>query len=392
MVVGPVKSAALHIVHLIARLNDGGPARVLLALGCALRARGHRITVLAGTPGPDEPDLAHRLREAGIVVETVPGLGRRISPLADLHACWWLHCRLQALAPDVVHTHTAKAGALGRLLCRWNRIPCLHTYHGHVLHGYFSPGCAALVRLGERWLAGTHHHQALTGSQHGDLHDRAGIGRARRWHVLPVPVPAVVRAEAPWNSRLRPGIPVIGFLGRCAAIKDGELWLQTLACLARQRPVQGVLCGDGALRQHWQDQATRLGVPVHFTGFVPAGEALGAMDVLLVTSRNEGQPLVVSEAGWAGVPVVAPPVGGLRDLIAAGAVRGAPRNPQSLASACAALLDDQAARQRLIADARSHAAGLAPDRLVSRYEACYAEVIQHHAPAAAGRARPAADR
>jgi len=367
----------MHIVHCIARLNDGGPARVLLALGTQLCARGHRLTVLAGTPGPDEPDLAHRLREAGMVVETVPGLGRRMNPFNDVRALVWLLARVRHLQPDLVHTHTAKAGALGRLVSWWLGLPCLHTYHGHVLHGYFSHGVSLLVRHVERVLAGPHHHHGLTMGQVNELCYRAHIGRPRRWHCLSVPVSGVVRRQAEWHARLLPNVPVIGFLGRCAAIKDAGLWLETLAVIAKQRVVQGVVCGDGDQRAALESQAIRLGVRVHFTGFVPAAEALGAMDVLLVTSRTEGQPLVVSEAGWAGVPVVAPPVGGLIDLIAAGAAQGAARTPADLARACLAMLDpaQAEARARLLVRARAHAESLAPECLVSRYEACYRAVL-----------------
>lgn len=376
----------MHIVHCIARLNDGGPARVLLALGVALRARGHRITVLAGTPGPDEPDLAHRLREVGIVVELVPGLGRRMSVLDDARAFAWLFLRLGHLAPELVHTHTAKAGVLGRLACRWLGLPCLHTYHGHVLRGYFSRAGSLAVRMIERAVAGVHHNQALTPSQLVELRDRAGIGRRRHWHCLAVPVPPVVRSPAAWHARLARDVPVVGFLGRCVAVKDGDLWLAVLAAIARRRPVQGLMCGDGQLRQAWEARAVGLGLTVHFTSFVAAGEALAAMDLLLVTSRNEGQPLAVCEAGSAGVPVVAPPVGGLVDLIAAGAVRGAARRVAWLADACVALLDPAqlAERERLINVARVHAAGLAPESLVCRYEACYSRVLQRHAAPAVG--------
>jgi glycosyltransferase involved in cell wall biosynthesis len=283
------------------------------------------------------------------------------------------------LQPDVVHTHTAKAGVLGRLASRLLALPCLHTYHGHILHGYFSHGVSVLVRQVERLLAGPHHHHGLTVGQVEELCYRAQIGRPKRWHCLSVPVMPVMRRQAEWHARLLPGVPVIGFLGRCAAIKDGGLWLETLAAIARQRPVQGVLCGDGDQRASLEAQAARLGVRVHFTGFVPAAEAFGAMDVLLVTSRTEGQPLVVSEAGWAGVPVVAPPVGGLKDLVVAGAAQGAARTPVALAEACMALVDPTRAdaRVRLLARARVHAESLAPVELVSRYEACYRAVLHH---------------
>jgi glycosyltransferase involved in cell wall biosynthesis len=123
----------VRIVHVVARLNDGGPARVIAALAAAHAAAGHEVHVLAGACAADERDIGDEVLPGR--VERLAGLGRRVSPLSDLLALRGLAARLRALDPDVVHTHTAKAGALGRLACRQLGIPCLHTYHGHVLHG-----------------------------------------------------------------------------------------------------------------------------------------------------------------------------------------------------------------------------------------------------------------
>ena len=346
----------MHIVHLIARLNDGGPARVLASLGRTLVARGHRLTVLAGECAADEADMTLAVRASGVEVETIPGLARRLAPFADLCAFAHLHGRLRRLAPDVVHTHTAKAGALGRTACRLLGLTCLHTYHGHVLEGYFPLPAELALRVGERLLAGNCHHQALPPGQFRELHDRFRIGRRARWHVLPVPVEPVQAQPAAWHERLKRGVPVIGFLGRLAAIKDVRLWLDAFAVLHRQRAVQGLVCGDGAERAALAAHATAAGLPVLFTGTVPAGEALAVMDVLLMSSRNEGLPLV------------APAVGGLRDLIGWGAVTGADRTPTALAAACVRVLDHpDLTRPRAKALARR----LRPESLAPAYEALY---------------------
>ncbi|MBA3686402.1 MAG: glycosyltransferase family 4 protein, partial [Planctomycetes bacterium] len=313
----------MHIVHVIARLNDGGPARVIEQLVLALAPLGFRATVLAGATALDEPDLSDRLRAAGVAVETLPALGRKLRLDEDVRAFRQLMRRLRALAPDVVHTHTAKAGAIGRVACRVLGLPCLHTYHGHVLDGYFRPAANAAARLAERICAGTAHHQALTPTQLLDLRERFGVGRHGRWHCLPPPVAPVTRRGAQWHARLQPGVPVVGLLGRLAPVKDAGLFIDALVELRRRQPVQGVICGDGGERPALEERARQSGVPVVFTGFVPAGEALGAMDVLAITSRNEGLPLVAVEAGSVGVPVVGSAVGGVRDLIRWGAVRGA---------------------------------------------------------------------
>lgn len=368
------------IAHVIARLNDGGPARVLLALARALAPHGCRCVVLTGATDVHEPDLAPLLLAAGVAVERIPGLGRSLRPAADLRAWRALVARLRALRPDVVHTHTAKAGVLGRLAARELGLPCLHTYHGHVLGGYFGRLPSLLAAACERLAAGAAHHQALTASQHAELALRHRIGRAGRWRVLPIPVTPVAPSGAPWHARLRRDALRLGFLGRLVPIKDGDLWLETLAVLARARPVQGIVCGDGPERARLEARSAQLGLDVLFTGFVPAGEALAAIDVLLVTSRNEGLPLAAVEAAGAGVPVVAPPVGGLADLARAGLVHPAPRAAEALATAVIEALDLGARDGDAAARARLAAAGLRPERLAPRYAALYREVCHGHAP------------
>jgi glycosyltransferase involved in cell wall biosynthesis len=366
----------VRIVHVIARLNDGGPARVIAALAREMAECGHQVTVLAGACGVDEPDCIE-LVQAHAPVEAVPGLKRGLSALDELRALSSLTRRLRGLSPDLVHTHTAKAGALGRLACRRLGLPCLHTYHGHVLHGYFGRAMELGVRAAERAVAGVAWHQALTPSQLRDLRDRARIGRPARWRVLPVPVPPVAPARAAWHERLSPGVPVVGFLGRLAAIKDAPLWLETLAMLARRVPVQGVICGDGQERAALESRAAALGLPVIFTGFVPAAEALGGMNLLLMTSRNEGQPLAAFEAAGAGIPVVAPPVGGLADAVRSGAVVGARRDPESLAAACARLLADPRLAAAQARRGRAAAATVTPAALAPLYERLYREIVEH---------------
>ena len=379
----------MHVVHLIARLNDGGPARAIHALVDALVASGSscRITVLAGACGADERDLTPQLRAGGITVTLIPALMRPVSPWGDLRAFLAIRRQLRHLAPDLVHTHTAKAGALGRLACRSLGIPCLHTYHGHVLQGYFSPGVSQLVAMAERLLAGDAHHHALTASQHRDLHLHARIGRRARWHVAALPIPMVQPREALWQRGLRPGVPVIGFLGRLTAIKDGMLWLEMLAQAQAQSQaqsqaqvehrtaVQGLICGDGDQRPALEARSRELGVTVLFTGFVPAGEALAAMAVLVMTSRNEGLPFAAVEAAGAGVLVVAPRVGGLRDWIDRGGAVGAPRTAPGLARAVVALLADPVRSARQRARAQALAGGLAPGHIGAGYERIYRSIV-----------------
>jgi glycosyltransferase involved in cell wall biosynthesis len=363
----------VHLVHLIARLNDGGPARVIAGLGAECVRRGHQVTVLTGTC-VGEPDIAEQVAASGCAVIRVPGLGRSVSPLDDLRAAGMVLWLLACLRPDLVHTHTAKAGMLGRIACRLLGLPCLHTYHGHVLTGYFSPVVSRLLAWSERIVAGPAHHHSLTPELVRELAVGQRIGRRTRWHCLPVPVPALIRRPADWQRDLPPGRPVVGFLGRLVPIKDGDLWLDTLSAIARQLPVQGLVCGDGPERERLAAKAHSLGLPVLFTGFVPGAEALAAMEVLIISSRNEGQPLVAVEAASVAVPVVATRVGGLVDCERWGLVAGAARDPQALAAVALPLLTDADARRRRIARAAACARRLTPAALTPAYERMYQEV------------------
>lgn len=360
----------MHLVHLIARLNDGGPARVLQSLGRMAVASGWQVTVLSGTVGPGEPDWSDRLRTAGLTVLNVPGLGRRLHPADDLQAVVQVLRQLHRLRPDLVHTHTAKAGALGRVVCRLLGLPCLHTYHGHVLHGYFGPGGSRLATLAERLLAEDCHLHALGPDQVAELRDRYRIGRPGFWHDLPVPVEAVPPAPASWHAGLIPGRPVLTYLGRLEPVKDPRLFLSVLTRLARQRPVQGLICGTGSLRPQVEGWARTLSVPILFPGQVPAGEALAVTDLLLLTSRNEGQPLSLVEAALAGLPVVAPAVGGLPYLGRAGLAHIVPRSCASLTAACHTHVVD--GRSELI---RERAACFLPERLWPAWQRLYRQVV-----------------
>ncbi len=356
----------MRIVHVIARLNDGGPARVLTALADMLP--GVDQWVLHGDCGPGEPDLAPVLGQR-LGLRRIPGLGRRLSPTDDLVALFHIRRALAQLRPDVVHTHTAKAGALGRIAAQTLGLRCLHTYHGHVLDGYFPGPVNAVLAAVERGLAGGHHHHALTSSQVVELRDRHGIGRRDRWQALGVPVPPVSAAAPVLAAN---GVPTVLFLGRLVPVKDGHLWLEVLACLARRQRVRGLVCGTGPERESLERHATVLGLDATFAGQQPAGAALAAADALLMTSRNEGQPLAAVEAALHGVPVVAPPVGGLADLARDGLVQGAARTPEALAQALAQVLGPHRAER--IAVGRAAAAALTPAALAPAWLDLYRRV------------------
>ena len=314
----------MRIVHLIARLNDGGPARVL-AEWCRESMRlGHEVRIVCGHCAEDEPDIGPQLIAAGLCVDYLPELGRMPSPLRDLKSLRAITRYLRKFQPDILHTHTAKAGILGRLCARYLSLPCLYSYHGHVLHGYWPWYISAAITWAERVVARRGHCHSLTRGLVTELRDSYGIGQPQRWHCLPIPVPVLSPSSMTrqaiaaqhqcqgWSD----AVPTIGFLGRLVPVKDPGLFIQAAALVAAEQPLQVVIAGDGALRDQVHKALAELpsNCRAWSLGFVPASEALALMDVLVLSSRNEGTPLTIIEAGSIPVPVVATKVGGIKDL------------------------------------------------------------------------------
>jgi glycosyltransferase involved in cell wall biosynthesis len=317
-----------EVLRVIARLNLGGPARHVLRIHEPLARRGWRTTLVAGQVGPDEQDLTDEARRHGIETVVIPELGRAPRPLADVTALRRLRALIRARRPDVVHTHTAKAGTLGRLatLGLRRRPACVHTFHGHVLSGYFGPMVSAAVARAERSLARRTQRLVAVSQRVRDELLARGVGSADQYAVVPpgidiqrtTPDP-VAGAELRRQLGLADGTPLVGLVGRLAAVKDPLLAVEAFARRdAFARDAHLLVMGDGALgapvRAALASRADATWLPPrHDTSAV-----WGALDLCLLTSRNEGLPQVATEALAAGVPVLAPDVGGLSELVTHG--------------------------------------------------------------------------
>ena len=147
-------SVAVRVVRVFSRLNIGGPSVHVILLSAGLRSMGYDTRLVIGSESAREGNMLPLAAEKGVACESLPGLGREIAPLSDARALVGLYRMFCAWRPAIVHTHTAKAGVLGRLAARAARVPTVvHTYHGHVLRGYFSPAKTAVFRQLERRLA-----------------------------------------------------------------------------------------------------------------------------------------------------------------------------------------------------------------------------------------------
>ncbi|MGQ0552210.1 MAG: glycosyltransferase family 4 protein [Planctomycetota bacterium] len=315
-----------EILRLIARLNVGGPARHVLRIEAPLRARGYSTLLVTGRTGPTEGELLEEARASGVEVLVLPELGRAIRPWSDLRLLAQLRALLAARTPAVLHTHTAKAGLLGRLAAsRGPQGPALvHTFHGHVLSGYFSPLVSAAFRRAERALA-RRSDALIAVSEHvrDELLHEHQVGRAAQYAVIPPGFDAQrTRADRDAGAELRASLGLrgehllLGCVGRLEPVKGVDLLLQAFAALSRREPRARLLVvGDGSaapgLREAIQQQPGASWLPSRRD----LGAVYGALDILVLPSRREGLPQVLAEALAAGLPVVASRVGGVPDLV-----------------------------------------------------------------------------
>jgi glycosyltransferase involved in cell wall biosynthesis len=394
----PPPRPARPIARIITRLNIGGPSIQAARLTIDLRARGYDTRLFHGSLGEGEGDMRYLL-PPDADVRFVPTLRRKLSPIHDLRAFVRLYRELRRLQPVLVHTHMAKAGLVGRCAAaaynltrgRSPRARLVHTYHGHVLDGYFDPVRTWVFIALERILARTTDAiVAISPAIRQDLIETYRIGRPWQYHVVPLgfdlaPFAAIddeARRAARATLGLPAGAPVVTTVGRLTAIKQQGLFLDAFQQVhARHPDAVALVAGDGELRHALEaDAAARgIGQAVRFLGWrrdLPA--IYGATDVFLLTSRNEGTPVALIEAMASAVPGVSTDVGGVRDVIDSPAVgtRVPDGDAAALAAAVTALLVDPTARRTTGDRARAQVVGrFAIERLVANVAALYDRLI-----------------
>ena len=327
----PESDKRIKILRVIARLNMGGPALHVAYLTEGLTKRGYDTTLVAGSLARGEDSMAFVADARGVDVVRIDELGREISPLRDLMATIRLARLIRKERPQILHTHTAKAGTVGRVAARLagSRRPpiVVHTFHGHVLRGYFGPVRTLLFRLLERWLAaGTTALIAVSPQVRDDL-VALGVAPRERFVVIRLGIELDERVASEESgrgeSRRYLGIPgdrfAVGWIGRMTAVKRTDDVLIAFKSL-RDSGVDAVLCmvGDGPDRLPLEQRAHELGVArdTVFLGYQEdVAPYYAAFDVLVLPSGNEGTPVTVIEALAAERPVVATRVGGVPDVV-----------------------------------------------------------------------------
>ncbi len=391
----------IRVVRVIARLNMGGPALHVTYLAQGLAERGYETTLVAGDVGRGEESMAFVADRAGVEVVRLPGLSRDLSPLRDAVAAWRVARIIRRVRPDVVHTHTAKAGAIGRVAAvlagRPGRRPVVvHTFHGHVLRGYFGRAGTLLFRAIETVLARATDRLVAVSPEVRDELVGLHVAPARKFSVvrLGIELEPRVRFEGDADeARRRHGIGVgkfvVGWFGRMTAVKRTDDLLTMLAGV-RERGVDALLLfvGDGDDRDRLEQRAHDLGLARSclFVGYQEDVAPWYAIcDAVVLTSASEGTPVTIIEALAAGKPVVATRVGGVPDVVDEGEtgflVR--PRDTHALAERLEILARDPERRAAMGAAGRERMLGrYAVDRLVDDVDELYRELLASRSPAA----------
>lgn len=389
--------ATIRTVRVIARLNIGGPARHTTLLDAGLRRLGYDTLLVYGTPGEAEGSLEHLVADLALPARRVPRLGRRVRPWDDVRSFVTVLRILRETRPHVVHTHTAKAGALGRVAAtvynlgrrRRDRCAIVHTFHGHVLSGYFSPLGSQAVRWMERILGlMSDRIIAISESQKRDLVERFRVAPARKVVVVPLGLdlsPMYAVQSSP-DARTLLGFDrdafVVVYVGRFVPVKNVPLLLTAFAALVRMVPrARLALVGGGPLRATIEDQVRALGLSdtTKFLGWVEhLAPVYAAADLVVLTSNNEGTPVALIEAMAAGRSVVATRVGGVPDLVEDGTTGRLvpPGDAATLAATLADLAHDASGRAALGAAAReSVRLRFGADRLVGDIDRLYRTLV-----------------
>lgn len=377
----------IRMVRIIARLNIGGPAIQAITLTKRLQPLGYETLLIRGTEAPHEGSMDHLAEELGVHPLRITRMGRELGT-GDLVAFVQLVRELRRFRPDVVHTHAAKAGTLGRLAAlvpgRGRPRVTLHTFHGHSLTGYFSPRKAALFVRIERFLAKRTTRLIAVSDEVRDDLVGLGVAPAERFEVIRLgldlkrfAVGQAERAERGAQLRAVLGIPrgarVVTLVARLVPIKRVDRFLAVAQRLAAELDdVWFLIAGDGELR----DQLRALPQPEQtvWAGFQRDVPALCfASDVVVLTSDNEGTPVSLIEAQAAGVPVVSTLVGGAAAVVAPGSGKLVVRDDiDGFARAVRTLLE----RAQPSQDPRAHVLQtFSLDRLVSDLDELYRRLL-----------------
>ena len=390
------------VLHLITRMTRGGAQENTLATVLGLRRKGYDVALLTGPSWGEEGEILSEALERGLEVVVIPDLVREIRPWKDFRVLAKLTAWFSKNRYAIIHTHTSKAGFLGRLAAhRARALAVIHTPHGHVFHSYFSPWKEKFFIQLEKVAAGWSNRLiALTEKCRGE-HLELRVGEASQWATIPSGVDekifmerSLLPKEIPTSFEIPPGKKRVGFVGRLAPVKGADYLIEAVPKILQSFPdTHCVLVGDGEERPKIQKRIRELNLEgsVSLAGHQKEIAAwMSTFDVLVVPSLNEGMGRVIVEAGFLGKAVVGTRAGGILDLIEEGktGLLVKPRSVEELAGAVVRLLQDAELRRRMGEALQTKVlAGFTENQMVEKIHRLYQDVL-----AEKGVALPSPDR
>ena len=377
----------IRVMRIIARMNVGGPAVQVSGLMRGFNSTEFNHRLFTGFCAVDEADYLETVA-TDVKATRIEGLGRRVSLGGDIKAFIALVKAIRSFKPHVIHTHTAKAGFLGRIASIISLQPSIrvHTFHGHLLHGYFGPFKRSLVVIAEKVLAlFTHELLAVGAKVRQDLLD-AGIGKPEKFGVMP---PGLTIGQLPPKKQsqesfgLSPSTLQCAYIGRVTQIKRPDRFLDAVSEIKKRGVnIEFFMAGDGALLDSCRERVEGEDLPLTILGWQSDIEkVLSAANIVILTSDNEGTPLSLIQAGMAGLPVVTTNVGSVSEIVLSGKtgiITGI--GVQEIADALEKLVNSSDLRATMGAAAREFTlANFGVDRLVRDHEGLYKKLLANRA-------------
>jgi glycosyltransferase involved in cell wall biosynthesis len=332
-------SQPIRILRVIARLNIGGPAIQAVSLSDHLSRDGYKTLLVSGKVAPHEGDMAYFAEQRGVKPVILPKMGREINPPGDMKSLIDLRKLIKQFKPHIIHTHTAKAGTIGRLagmsfnsmLSSSVKMRIVHTFHGHIFHSYFGSLKTRIFICIERFLSRfTDRIIVISPLQQHDICWRYGIVPPEKVRIIPLGFDlSDFESKGADGKEIRQrympqenqSVSLVGIIGRLTDVKNHRLLLEAakrLKAMGEGGHFRFLIVGDGELRQDLIAYARKLGVQhaVIFAGWQKDMPSIyNALDIVALTSLNEGTPVSLIEAMASTRPVVATDVGGVRDLM-----------------------------------------------------------------------------
>ncbi|MDD5233210.1 MAG: glycosyltransferase family 4 protein [Syntrophales bacterium] len=388
----------IRVVHVITRIDKGGSAENTLLTAGGLRGMNYDVSVIKGPSHESNMTLLEReaagkslsaLEAAGVSILTDPDLVRSISPVQDVRSLLRMTSLFQRIRPQIVHTHTSKAGVLGRFAAALARVPIVvHTPHGHVFHGYFAGPETKFFVILERLAARlTDRIIMLTDGERKD-HLRFRVGPEEKFITIhsgvglaPFTPGRIDSVSARKDLGIPPSCPVVGAVGRLTRIKGHRYLLEAANLVLKEKPeTRFVILGSGELEDDLKELALALGIEnnVIFPGWRPdVAAVLAAFDVFAFPSLNEGMGKAVVEAMSMGLPVVASRIGGIPDLVEEGlnGVLVPAADPRALATSILDMLGDPEKRNCMGQRGKTKASSFGTDSMIEKVDRLYRDLL-----------------